>query len=263
LPRGVESALADALSLEHPDVAWSLPETLPAESDLRTAVSMLVVTPAAAKHIAYCLSKLTLAFEPATKLDPQMAMLRAEVWLEACGDLGDELWSKATIEAIRSSKWMPKPAELRAFVANDLAERAKKLERCKAMLRAVADRARLEAPPSAAPRPSPSAKLRELRQKRDDFLAAGQTFNSAWAERSLALQEKRPQAQWCEDFFAAEQRPVEDGGKGQARMMSPEIRARTLRAVAKSARAQGMTDRADNLDAEARALAPEIFEEAA
>jgi len=265
LPSGVERALADALSLEHPDCVWSLPDTLPAASDLHTAVGLLSTMPASSKHIAWCFAKLVMAFEPSNKLSAEETKLRVAVWTEACGDLGDDLWSKATLEAIRSSKWMPKPSELRAFVAVDLAERAKKLERCKAMLRAQADRARLEAPTTAQPMPSPSAKLRELRRKRDNFQAVGQTFNAAWCERSLALQERRPEAQWCADFFDANPTPTAQGagsqGPSSARPLSPEMRARTMRAVAKSARAQWMTDRAENLEHQARALAPEIFEE--
>lgn len=138
MPNSVERALADSLSLEHPDVPWQLPAALPLLADLKAGIATLEAqaAPVQQKHAAWCLAKLVMAFEPNTKLTAEETRLRLAVWLEANADLGDALWGEATLAAIQSSKWMPKPGEFRAFVAPKLAERAKRMTRCRAMLAA-------------------------------------------------------------------------------------------------------------------------------
>lgn len=129
-----------------------MPEVLPETNDLRAALAILEAqaAPATPKHVAWCLAKLMMAFEPQTKLSGDETKLRAAVWVEACGDLGDELWSTATLAAIQTCKWMPKPAEFRALVAAKLDDRAKRLRRCREMLNGgrpkAEDRPALEAP---------------------------------------------------------------------------------------------------------------------
>jgi len=59
------------------------------------------------------------------------------VWLEANSDLGDALWSMATLAAIQGSRWMPKPAEFRKLVQARLDERQRRTERCRVMLDAL------------------------------------------------------------------------------------------------------------------------------
>lgn len=64
------------------------------------------------------------------------APLRRAVWLEASGDLGDELWSIA-LAATQGSQWMPKPAEFRKLVQGKLDERQRRKECCRAMIDAM------------------------------------------------------------------------------------------------------------------------------
>lgn len=129
--------MADALSLEHPDIPWTPPPRLPSAHDLRQAIEVLTPPPADARTVAACLAALVIAFEPNTKLSPEATRLRFEVWREANGDLGNALWTEATERAIRALKWMPKPAEMREQVSADLLKRTKNLNLCKRMLAAL------------------------------------------------------------------------------------------------------------------------------
>lgn len=183
LPNSVERALADSLSLEHPDVPWAPPEVPPPTADLRAALQILEaqMAPATPKHVAWCLAKLMMAFEPSTKLGPDETKLRAAVWLEACGDLGDALWSKATMAAIQSSKWMPKPAEFRALVDKQLAERAKRLQRCRAML----DGSRPAAP---VEQPIPT-RIGRLMHTRSIYERMGRTMDVERLDREIAREQ--------------------------------------------------------------------------
>lgn len=195
MPNSVERALADALSLEHPDVPWTPPPRLPSAQDLRTAVAVLTVAPTGEKHASWCLAKLALAFESGQqRLSPDATKLRAEVWLEANADLGDELWSKATLAAIRALKWMPKPAEFREMVRAELDDRAKKLDRCRRMLGALA-------PDTTAAKPFQREPLEvRLRTLRDANRRHGSPDRAAKYERELAALEKRePEAWACEE----------------------------------------------------------------
>lgn len=184
MPNSVERALADSLSLEHPDVPWAPPEVPPPTSDLRAALQILEAqsAPATAKHVAWCLAKLMMAFEPATKLSGEETKLRAAVWLEACGDLGDELWSKATMAAIQSSKWMPRPAEFRALVDRQMAERGKRLQRCREMLNGTRAKA---AQPSEQPIPT---RIGRLQHTRAIYERMGRTADVERLDREIAVE---------------------------------------------------------------------------
>lgn len=206
LPSGVERAMADSLSLEHPDVVWTLPPSLPSLADLRVAVEILEgqAAPATRKHIAWCISKLSMAFEPGTKLEPEDMTFRASIWLESCGDLGDELWSAATLAAIQSSKWMPKPAEFRTLVSGKLEARAKRLKRCREMLAAKAKEEPGVAGPVKIIVPKIDQLRKLLREQLDDTSIPEEhrQFNAANTERSLAWFEKRRIEPWARDVLA-------------------------------------------------------------
>lgn len=203
--------MADSLSLEHPDVLWTLPPTLPSLADLRTAIGILEAQAATAsrKHVAWCLSKLSMAFEPSVKLSEEDDKFRASIWLESCGDLGDELWSEATLAAIQSSKWMPKPAEFRAFVGGKLEARAKRLKRCREMLTAQASADPAKEPvKTIIPQADRLRKLLAEQLARTDIPEEERVFNAANTERSLALFERRLMAPWAREFLAG-RAPVE------------------------------------------------------
>jgi len=158
---------------------------------------------ASRQHVAWCISKLAMALEPGTKLSQEDIKFRASIWLESCGDLGDELWSEATMAAIQSSKWMPKPAEFRAFVGMKLEVRAKRLKRCREMLEAKAKEGPGATPPKTiVPKIDQLRKL--LRDQLDDTTIPEdhRLFNSANTERSLAWFEKRAIEPWARDVLA-------------------------------------------------------------
>lgn len=256
MPSTVERALADALSLTHPDVAWSLPEILPSASDLRTAMSVLQAeaAPATPKHVTWCLAKLMMAFEPNVKSSAEETKLRAAVWLEACGDLGDVLWSKATLAAIQGSKWMPKPAEFRKLVERELDTRTKRLNRCKAML------AGHGAPASAnAPAFVPDSRETILRTTLKWAKARGDTAKAARYERELAQLENRESEAWASEAAANEGEKINmpsDERPDAPVPLSASMQARTLRSTAQFHRAAGREKYADQLARQADALMP-------
>ncbi len=194
MPSGVERAIADSLSLEHPDVAWAPPAELPGIADLRAAMGILEAQAAQAtrQHVAWCLSKLSMALEPSAKLSAEDQKFRASIWTESCGDLGDALWSEATMAAIQSCKFMPKPAEFRALVGGKLADRAKRLKRCKAMLDAAGN-TKPVAPTGFVPEPREV----RLRAMRDSYRKHGYADRAAKFEIELAGVEGREPEDWA------------------------------------------------------------------
>lgn len=254
MPNGVERALADSLSLEHPDVPWQPPAVPPATADLRAALAILeaemVTTP---KHIAWCLAKLMMAFEPSTKISGEETKLRAAVWAEACGDLGDALWSSATMAALQGSKWMPKPAEFRAFVAVKIEERAKKIARCKTML---SGQVQAERPKAFVAEPEAD----RLRHLRDSLRRVGKHGRAAMYEGKLAKLEGRPAEAWASEP-QADEGPAAEVEHLPTLPLSPTSQAALDRARAEFWRKQGRTAMADRIEAEARTLAPELLGE--
>jgi hypothetical protein len=257
LPSGVERAIADSLSLEHPDVAWSPPPSLPSASDLRTAIEILEAqgAPASRQHVAWCLSKLSMALEPAVRLSKEDEKFRASIWVESCGDLGDALWSEATMAAIQSSKWMPKPAEFRALVGDKLAARAKRMSRCRAMLSALGGPAPIAKPFEPEPR------VVRLRTMRDSYRKHGYADGAAKAELELAAVEGREPEDWIR---AAQAEPIADmRDTTSTRPPSPEMRAALDVALARQHRAQGRREYADVLERRAIASGHAVERQAA
>ncbi len=196
MPRSVERALADSLSLGHPDVRWTPPATLPAAAELRLALKILDGQgETGERHAAFCLAKLVMAFEPNTRLTAEQTRLRLAVWLEANGDLGDALWSTATLAAIQGSQWMPKPAEFRKLVQAKFDERQRRKERCRAMLDALGtERAK---PFQREPEPV------RVRALRDAFRRIGNIAKAALYERQLAEIETREPEAWAAEQGSA------------------------------------------------------------
>ena len=132
-----------------------------------------------------------MAFEPNTKLTSEQTRLRLAVWLEANGDLGDELWSIATLAAIQGSQWMPKPAEFRKLVQARFDERQRRKERCRAMLDALGG----QGPKPFQREPVPV----RVRASRDAFRRIGNIAKAALYERRLAEIETRAPEAWAVD----------------------------------------------------------------
>ncbi len=116
---------------------------------------MLTPQPADDRTIAHCLAALLVAFEPNTRLSAEATRLRLEVWRQATADLGNGLWEEATEMAVRSLKWMPRPAEFRDLVRRKLEARLQRLRRCEQMLAAHARR-----PGQSGQRPSATREQR-------------------------------------------------------------------------------------------------------
>lgn len=234
---------------------------MPSVADLRTAMGILEAQCAAAtrQHVAWCLSKLSMALEPSVKLSDNDLKFRASIWTESCGDLGDALWSEATMAAIQSCKFMPKPAEFRALVGAKLAERAKRMKRCKAMLDAAGD-ARAVAPAGFTPEPREV----RLRSMRDSYRKHGYADRAAKIEIELASIEGREPEDWVHAAQAEARNPMSDGKADPlpTRPISPEQRAMLDAALARQHRAQGRAAYADRLEHRA-ALAgfPPVVEE--
>lgn len=171
---------------------WTVPTGLPGPSELRGILARCEqiiqgnVTPAFAKQ---CLAKMLVAFEPNTKLSGDDMRLRAMVWLEACGDLNDGLWAEATAEAIRTLKWMPKPAEFRGLVDARIEEARKAADRLRRMLDAQAS---IQAKPFV-----PEPREVRMRALRDSFKRVGMIGKAARYERDIAREEKREPADWA------------------------------------------------------------------
>lgn len=173
------------------------PQALPAVADLELALRILEGQACTGeKHAASCLARLVMAFEPNTRLKADETRLRLAVWLEANGDLGDELWSIATLAAIQGSQWMPKPAEFRRLVQGRLDERHRRLQRCRAML----DVHRGAGKPKGFVRePEPV----RLRGSRDAFRRIGNIAKAAHYERLLAAVEARAPEAWAAEQGSA------------------------------------------------------------
>lgn len=245
MPSGVERAIADGLSLEHPDVAWTPPADLPSLPDLRTAMGILEAqcAPATRQHVAWCLSKLSMALEPSVKLSDADAKFRASIWTESCGDLGDALWSEATMAAIQSCKFMPKPAEFRALVGAKLADRAKRMKRCRALLDAAGE-SKPVAPQGFVPEP----RAVRLRSMRDSYRKHGYTSRAAKFEIELADVEGRAPEDWIHAAQIEVGITTAEKPTLPTRPPSPEMRAALDMAVARQHRARGRIAYADRLE---------------
>lgn len=186
-------ALSDRTTPDHPDVARRLPADLPSATELRLALGILEgEARTSERHAGRCMAKLVMAFEPNTRLTADETRLRLAVWLEANGDLGDALWSMATIAAIQGSSWMPKPAEFRKLVQPELAERERRRQRCRALLQAHG----LAAGNSAQGFVREPEAVR-LRGSRDSFQRLGNVARAAHYERRLAALETRAPEKWA------------------------------------------------------------------
>lgn len=176
---------------DSPDTPLQLPAALPPAADLRAAIQILEgrLRRVTAKHAVRCLGKLLVALDP-TRHTAEETEFRAVVWIEACGDLNDELWSEATLACIQTSKWMPKPAEFRAQVEAKVDGWKRELKHCRRMLDGV------HRPVSSEPFVPEPEDIR-LRHLRDSLLRFGKRDRAAVWERQLASVEQREPEAWA------------------------------------------------------------------
>jgi hypothetical protein len=194
LPISVARALADS-EVATVDVPWqparSLARYRPTADELHAALASLIPPPVSEAHAARCFARLMVAFEPGTRANADEAKIRLAVWLEANRDLGDALWSKATLETIRTRTFMPRPAEFRAAVAPDLDRAARTLARCRQMLAALCK--------AGQTAPEPETLDVRLATIRDTWRKLGKPDRAAKAERELATLEGRAPAAWVNE----------------------------------------------------------------
>lgn len=245
--------LSDILDEEHPDLPWQPPAKLPTPHDIRDAIQRCDltlegrVTPAFARQ---CFAKLTMAFEPNTKLSGDDTRLRVAVWIEACGDLNDALWADATGQAIQTMKWMPKPAEFRAFVSPQINRALVRKDRLRKMQEMLAN-------PVAKPFVKESLTVR-LRGMGDSFRRHGQEGKAAGYERELAAAEMRSPETWATAALAkaeiAASEPVSKLPPREPLPESPEVRLGLLKARIVFFRDMGMVDYVAQMERELAAL---------
>ena len=253
MPASLKRALADPFAWgNHPDIPWRLPDKLPPTPDLVRGAELLQAQLARVdrKHAAYCLGKLLVGFNERKTADETKLLL--EVWLEACGDVPNDLWSAGILELLKTHKFgMPKPPHFREAVDAELKERQKHLKRAQEML----DKARETPKPAAFVREPQDVRIRGLR---DSFRRIGKVAKAASYERQLAEMEGRDVEDWARD-------PAPEAVEVRVEPptlppLSPEMQALTKLSVARSWRNQGNEERAQQLEAQARELAPHLFE---
>lgn len=245
--------LIDLLDVEHADLGWQAPATLPTQHDLRDAIQRCnntldgQVTPA---HARQCFAKLIMAFEPTSKLTGDETRLRMSVWLEACGDLNDALWTDATTQALQTLKWMPKPAEFRALVSGQIDVARRRMNRLVKMLDLVGR-------PVAKPFTREPEGVR-LRAMVNSFRKVGDLSKAAQYERRLAAEENREPEAWATAEVAAPA-PLPDA-KAPPREPIPqgtEVKLGLLIARIEFFKDMGMVDYVAQMEAELAALQAE------
>lgn len=206
----LKQALADLDAGDHPDVAGGLPlpRITPTTADLRVGVAILEqqLQPVGREHAAFCIAKLITGFND--RLTKDEAKLRVEVWLEACGDLPADLWSKATVELLRTWKRddhfgrTPEPSDFRATVDDLAKRRATDLQRARAMLAKAnePDQAK-PAGPIAVPNKVRLKRILEEQREAPYPDEAMRTHDMAHTERALAFEERRPMVAWAHAWF--------------------------------------------------------------
>lgn len=140
--------MAEALSLRGSEHAWwqsgmlsellveTEPQDIPTAVELHAAIATLTVPPVGKAHVRDCMARLSLAFEGVSKLSDAAQRARCEVWREANGDLGEDLWNEATLWCLRNHKFaaMPTPAEFRRVVIDSFFRKQNKLDLCRRLL---------------------------------------------------------------------------------------------------------------------------------
>lgn len=178
------------------DFTYGMPVGLeyPPAGAMRSGLTMLELglRPSTKAHAAQCIAKLAVAANFQQSKDE--ARMRLEVWWEANGDLPADLWEDATRTLLQTFKFgMPKPADLRGLVQDEL--QARKYQRSK--LREMIERAGREKQPYV--REPYEVRIRGLR---DSWHKVGKIRKAAQYERHLAELEQREPEAWALDVHS-------------------------------------------------------------
>lgn len=280
--------LADSLTGE----PWKLPEVPPETTKLRTAKIELerCLVGAAPKHMRDCVSKL--AVLPTKDGNILNFALYADNFIDACGDIPPDLWTTTCIELLKCKTFRPSPAEFIAIAQKQLNRRQDMLFRVKQMLTFT------PALKAGFVKEPLEVRLRTIRDthKRLGNLARA---SSAEIELALlegrqpqewAIPQPAPEMIWVEPppvnenlvreveglrkigdavadltnemqkSYKAQGAAREDEADYPMRHMSPEMKARTMMAVAKTHRKDGRIGYARTLEAAALKLWPALAE---
>lgn len=252
----MRQALADSLSLEHPDLPWQLPEKLPPEADIRVGIAALeaAVQPVAPEAAKFILAQLAVTKPKYEQLSELASKLRTETWLKINGDLPQDLWEEAFIAVARDAriKRFPETGEFRATVELKFRRRWEDLKRAREMLTAVVGKKPLPRPEPTKPRPSRAVICKGCIAA---YVKMGKIDKAQPYENELAaLEGREPRV-----LERAEAAPPQDSERvvvAKPHETSPEMKARMLRISAANRRSMGMTELAALYDARADALAP-------
>ena len=261
LPASLKQVLADPFAFgDHPDTPWSVPEKLPPTTDLALGINILEaqLQRVDRKHAAFCLSKILVGFNERKTGDE--AKLLLEVWLEANGDLPNDLWSAGVLELLQTHKFgMPKPVHLREAVAARLTERTTKLARTRAMLaKAGQGEERFVNGIRVDPAKPFQREPQDQRERtlRDSLLRIGKTDRAAAYERSIAVREGREPEDWARAAVVHRPSATVEPPVYRAIVPRPDSAAALKRSLARQHRAQGRTAYAEQLERDADALSP-------
>jgi len=240
--------LADPFSLGDELVAWTPPAVPPETATLRAGLAELEggLQPASPGHMTWCLNKLfVLPTRDGLKLT---SAFQADNFIDVCGEFANDLWTEATIEILKTKTFRPTPAEMLAIVGPKAALRRRMVERIKIM---ISGKVQLEKPKPFVREPEDV----RLRTVRDGWFRVGDVARANKAEARLAEIENRAPV-----FFDEPPR------EGPIYLPAPPVthasvsmQARLNLALAEEWRKRGNKAYADRLEADARALAPEMF----
>lgn len=221
-PRLTESArrlLADPFRMEgegHRD--WEPPEVPPESVKLRAWAQELetCLKPATPGHMQWCVGKLMVL--PSRSGDFATSAVQADNFIDACGHFPDDLWSTATLKLLQTKRFRPTPAEVVELIGPDFVVRQRMLDRTNTMLGAEPSKAIPAQPKFVAT--AARDRLRKIlaeQQTRDYADESHRVHAMAHTERALAFEERRPMADWAQQFFdgrlAADGQPTSSLGQ--------------------------------------------------
>jgi len=184
---------------------WQPPSVPPASDVLRAGIAELQrgVEPAPPAHVDWCLAKLFVLPSRAATAEDQA--LQADNFQEVAGHYPTDLWTEATTEILRTSKFRPAPAELVALVDARFRERQRMLERARSML---------EPPKPKLPPPPPVPKetgLQRLQNLRTIYANHQRQADVDRIDRLIAIEQGTAPRPMLDDEPDLEREPANDG----------------------------------------------------
>lgn len=241
---------------------WNEPKDTPDLADIEHAVvelarSLAIPTGMAhIQHMTWCLKKMSAL--PTKNADKMEWAFWAENFFDTSSDIPDDIWSETITELLRTKTFRPSPAEFEKIARPVFLERQRMLERAHRIVAGIKTNRRVEPKPEPAPI-DPKQRLRDTIARGLDstgtFLNGMLMKRAREAERELAKIEQRDPENWVYDDPAPAP-PSATAPAYELRTMSPEHTATLKRAIARKHRAEGRTELAAKLFAEAHDIWP-------